>query len=219
MSLWDSYVKMVNSKKPSRKEQEYIDRTNGNFAENGFKVSHAFTNSFPQIYIDNTNKKWAVVLDMSSIPHYYDYKDILQFELFEDGNSVIKGRAGSAVVGDLTFGTIGGIVGGSMSRKMNSFVTSIQVIITVNDMDFPKIVINILANGRAQRGSFIYKKLIDYAKLITSTLANMQAQVQNSEHNDVVSSADEIKKYKELLDSGAITQEEYDTKKKQLLGT
>ena len=32
------------------------------------------------------------------------------------------------------------------------------------------------------------------------------------------SQADEIKKYKELLDSGAITQEEYDSKKKQLLG-
>lgn len=30
--------------------------------------------------------------------------------------------------------------------------------------------------------------------------------------------ADELKKYKDLLDSGAITQEEYDTKKKQLLG-
>ena len=30
--------------------------------------------------------------------------------------------------------------------------------------------------------------------------------------------ADELKKYKELLDSGAITQEEYDTKKKELLG-
>lgn len=30
--------------------------------------------------------------------------------------------------------------------------------------------------------------------------------------------ADELKKYKELLDSGAITQEEYDAKKKELLG-
>ena len=33
-----------------------------------------------------------------------------------------------------------------------------------------------------------------------------------------LSSADEIKKYKELLDSGIITQEEFDAKKKQLLG-
>lgn len=32
------------------------------------------------------------------------------------------------------------------------------------------------------------------------------------------SPADEIKKYKELLDMGAITQEEFDQKKKQLLG-
>ena len=33
-----------------------------------------------------------------------------------------------------------------------------------------------------------------------------------------VSSADELKKYKELFDSGIITQEEFDAKKKQLLG-
>lgn len=32
------------------------------------------------------------------------------------------------------------------------------------------------------------------------------------------SSADELKKYKELLESGAITQEEFEAKKKQLLG-
>jgi len=32
------------------------------------------------------------------------------------------------------------------------------------------------------------------------------------------STADELKKFKELLDSGVITQEEFDTKKKQLLG-
>jgi len=33
-----------------------------------------------------------------------------------------------------------------------------------------------------------------------------------------LSNADELRKYKELLDSGAITQEEYNGKKKQLLG-
>lgn len=33
-----------------------------------------------------------------------------------------------------------------------------------------------------------------------------------------VNNAEELKKYKELLDSGVITQEEFDTKKKQLLG-
>ena len=37
-------------------------------------------------------------------------------------------------------------------------------------------------------------------------------------NNTIVSSADELKKYKELLDSGVISQDEFDAKKKQLLG-
>ena len=36
--------------------------------------------------------------------------------------------------------------------------------------------------------------------------------------NQAASAADEIKKFKELLDLGVITQEEFDAKKKQLLG-
>ena len=38
------------------------------------------------------------------------------------------------------------------------------------------------------------------------------------EKEEKMSFADELKKYKELLDMGAITQEEFDAKKKQLLG-
>lgn len=34
----------------------------------------------------------------------------------------------------------------------------------------------------------------------------------------VLGTAEELKNYKELLDSGVITQEEFDAKKKQLLG-
>ena len=41
---------------------------------------------------------------------------------------------------------------------------------------------------------------------------------QEEKSNNSVSSADELKKFKELLDMGAITQEEFDAKKKQLLG-
>ena len=42
---------------------------------------------------------------------------------------------------------------------------------------------------------------------------------RKSENNieQIQSAADEIKKYKELLDQGIITQEEFETKKQQLL--
>ncbi len=51
---------------------------------------------------------------------------------------------------------------------------------------------------------FLLQKKIDEAKSSTTMM--------NSS-----STADELKKYKELLDCGAITEEEYDKKKKQLL--
>lgn len=45
-----------------------------------------------------------------------------------------------------------------------------------------------------------------------------QPQTVSVQKESTVSAADEIKKFKELLDMGAISQEEYEAKKKQLLG-
>ena len=45
-----------------------------------------------------------------------------------------------------------------------------------------------------------------------------QSSSSNTTPQATVSAADEIKKFKELLDMGVITQEEFDAKKKQLLG-
>lgn len=46
----------------------------------------------------------------------------------------------------------------------------------------------------------------------------IKKQVSSDIVSTQVSSADELKKYKDLLDAGIITQEEFDAKKKQLLG-
>ncbi|MBQ7119914.1 MAG: SHOCT domain-containing protein [Oscillospiraceae bacterium] len=52
--------------------------------------------------------------------------------------------------------------------------------------------------------------------LIERQEQNTKANTQNS--SPTQSNADELKKFKELFDSGIITQEEFDAKKKQLLG-
>ena len=53
-------------------------------------------------------------------------------------------------------------------------------------------------------------------QICTSNGSNVNRNISNNNVN--VGAADELKKYKELLDDGAITKEEYDAKKKQLLG-
>ena len=55
----------------------------------------------------------------------------------------------------------------------------------------------------------------DLVDITDEDIARINAQQNGA---GAISSADELKKFKELLDSGIITQEEFDAKKKQLLG-
>ncbi len=58
------------------------------------------------------------------------------------------------------------------------------------------------------------------AKEIHEYIERRRTEVKSPQAVSVqqVSAADELKKFKELLDMGIITQEEFDAKKKQLLG-
>lgn len=62
--------------------------------------------------------------------------------------------------------------------------------------------------------------LVENAEEMKNVMMNMLANVQHEQPVVAVvgSSASDIKEYKELLDAGIITQEEFDAKKKQLLG-
>ena len=70
----------------------------------------------------------------------------------------------------------------------------------------------------------IHFKFIKNKDEIHSELSNLLIERQYSEKQNTIqstsptSNADELKKYKDLLDNGIITQEEFDAKKKQLLG-
>ena len=59
-------------------------------------------------------------------------------------------------------------------------------------------------------------ELISQNEINNAAFNELKQKVSGSQSQ--VTGADEIKKYKELLDCGAITQEEFDAKKKQILG-
>lgn len=66
----------------------------------------------------------------------------------------------------------------------------------------------------------IYKTLVEnlFQKIPTAAEAQTTAQPTAPAANQPLDPAAEIAKFKSLLDSGAITQDEYEAKKKQLLG-
>ena len=57
-----------------------------------------------------------------------------------------------------------------------------------------------------------------FMRFVYNRPQNAQKKEAATENPPVEKGTDDIRKYKELLDSGIITQEEFDVKKKQLLG-
>lgn len=79
---------------------------------------------------------------------------------------------------------------------------------TINWLFYIIIVLHIL--------TIVFAFLIKSKNFDETTMKNEKAN--NYSSNNDFSAAEEIKKYKELLDSGVINQEEYEAKKRQLLG-
>lgn len=62
------------------------------------------------------------------------------------------------------------------------------------------------------------KKELEKAKELKQLIETIQSEVNDSKAEISVSGADELTKYKQLMDDGVITQEEFEAKKKQILG-
>ncbi|MDE5781922.1 MAG: SHOCT domain-containing protein [Lachnospiraceae bacterium] len=66
-------------------------------------------------------------------------------------------------------------------------------------------------------GRIVFAGLSNYNKL-HNVISNLLIERQNNSTTPNNNIVDELTKYKELLDSGIISQDEFDAKKKQLLG-
>ena len=102
-------------------------------------------------------------------------------------------KEGSSLVnGSITFGVLG-------SKKQSGALFDVW--------DENSIIIERKHNDMAREiKRYVESKIVEYSEPEPAATAPS------------ISAADEIKKFKELLDAGIITQEEFDTKKRQLLG-
>lgn len=169
----------------------------------------------PSVYMDDEHKKWAVCHGKKAEPKIYNYSDIVNYEIYENGGSITKGRAGSALVGGALLGATGAIIGASRGKKQIETCRSLSVQVTINDPDSPNFSIPLITS-QTKTDSFTYRVSVQAAQNIISSFEYMQNCSKCNSSS--TSAADEIKKFKDLLDSGTITSEEFAAKKKQLLG-
>lgn len=174
--------------------------------------------------INENTKQFAVHIQHNNLTaqiedmEIYNYSDILKFELLEDGNSVSSGGVGRALVGGVLFGGVGAIVGASTAGK-KATCSKLQIKITTKNLEEPVIYINLLGQ-EVKKSSLEYVLKMDFAQEIISLLDIICQLNDYSRLNDSGSSSsvDEIRKYKQLMDDGIITEDEFNAKKKQLLG-
>jgi hypothetical protein len=124
-------------------------------------------------------------------------------------------------VGGLLYGTTGAVIGAASNKRTTVAVCSnLEIKITLRDT-YKKICYINFINGNISTSSKIYKNVYSLVQNCMSYLKIACDMVQeNSRENGAVgntSNADELRKFKELLDENIITAEEFEAKKKQLL--
>lgn len=175
--------------------------------------------------VDNTNRKF-IYQKGREYSKTYKFSDIISYEVYENGKSQVQGRAGAALIGGAFFGLGGLIVGSSMSRNINEKCTQLRLIIRLNDLECPQIVITYVDNVEFDKLGADYRYMKEDIQSLCSMLEFMlnektleqSSTVEQGESHVKKSNKEQLQELKEMLDDGLITQEDFEQKKKQILG-
>ncbi len=173
------------------------------------------------LYFENDSNHFYSLVDFIWDGPQYNTYSTSRTAGTEKGEQKRKGRMLGAVAGSIVAPGIGTIIGaahGTGNKKSKKEHAS-NTITTEQTVEVPS-----MATLKLQ--DLENNKIITLILSCTSLLANRLSLVitnneQNNYETESISAVDpyeEIKKVKELLDMGIITQEEFDAKKKELLG-
>lgn len=148
--------------------------------------------------------------------HLYKFCDISSVQPIQQGESKTKKHGITrAVVGGALAGGVGAIVGAATGGKQYDYITKLGFNVTFKDNK--QIYLDVMSGKFDTKGPFIkafYKQFNAIHGWLDAAVKQNNSQSMSSN----IDPADEIAKFKKLLDDGTITKEEFDAKKKQLLG-
>lgn len=180
--------------------------------ENKFKTTNKVDK---YLEIDENNKLWYAPCFTNV---FFTFEEIVSFELLENGNTISKGGIGGALAGGALFGDAGAVVGAAVGkRKIKQEITQYLIKIITRNRNCPEVYINFLTTGKLMSDSIVFKSRAGTAQQVLTMLTLMMDGQNKTISENRFSAADEIMKYKKLLDDGILTQEEFEEKKKQLL--
>lgn len=192
-------------------EQKVLDRAKHN-------GSHKFDDWY---YFDDKNQ-----MLVTKTPWWCKYTYIVDYKKIEETHDETKRKHGVArtITGGIIAGPIGAIAGAvSGHDKVKGFIDKLGVTVYLKDgatMDIMTVRKPIKASDatfQMQEYDLLCRKL---NSILVANQNTQQSQPAEPVQEDVeeTDAAEQIRKFKSLLDDGIITQEEFEAKKKQILG-
>nr|DAZ26036.1 MAG TPA: Gas vesicle protein G [Caudoviricetes sp.] len=161
------------------------------------------------VVIDDTHKLFYIGdCNVQGMQIYYSFDEVAGYRCKQMGGRMVtrsKGTVGRALVGGALAGGVGAIIGGATSRRETLVENGVEMVY----IDF------VTHAGRTTRNIIPIDGLFGF---LDKCMADAKNENQNPAlEQPQVDIADQILKFKNLLDIGAITEEEYEKKKQELL--
>ena len=215
----------LNSQQESNKK--YVSETLDKKKEAGFILTEhvADVSDDWDILIDDHKKEFVVILSKSRTILEYAFDSLVDYELYEDGRSIIKSTAENTAFADtLLYGKAGAAAAATAPKEVHEYCSDVHITLVINDMKRPQIIIPLISM-ETLKTSVEYRFAIETAKKITAMCAVIKAnqtsketKEEKAEKTDSADQYEEISKIFELKEKGIITEDEFNMKKKQLLG-
>lgn len=188
------------------------------------KLSKSYVKNFESTlqipdYIKYNDKTGELLLKNGPLTSWRksNIRNVKNYEVIQNGKNLQGFGLGRAAAGALLTGGIGLLVGFTKKKEV---VTELRLHITLNSIDNPAFDIKFIST-KTKTDSFTYRSSIKTLEQITNfldaALSEQSSEINMVVNNSTPSVADELKKFKDLLDLGAINEDEYNTQKEKLL--
>lgn len=185
------------------------------------------------VYIDEKNKKVMFVVLSKDTRTTFNFDELIECSILEDGSTVQSGSAGRAIAGGIVAGGIGAVVGAS-AGKSKPITLSLSVRVVTTNIQNALYEIPIITY-KTKRDSDTYKRKMQFAQEIYATLVSIMDLAKKEQANMTAvsisvpepspaptvelpqSQREAIRNLTELRNAGILTEEEYAKKVTKVL--
>lgn len=165
-------IEFEQNDKIQKQKYEEEEKFEKELQECGFDLK--IENGTIKIYVNEKIKMWTIGCE----DKYYKFEDVLSCELLENNSCIINTTSqkhvslGKALVGDVLFGPIGAIIGGTSGKttsasQQEEICSNLKIKITLNDFEEPCKFIELI-NEDVLKQSEEYQELFETGQEIVS---------------------------------------------------